>query len=155
MSMDADIVEKSQVVTRTSHDLPLVGRFREVLADPRSRSRVTNAVELLAGIDGRSALARRYKDILAQIIVDQGDTGISETQMQLIRRFSATCIMAEAIEAELVEGRKVNVKKHALLSSTLVRLARRIGVNLQAKTIGPSLGAYLAERDPADSEGSP
>jgi hypothetical protein len=152
MSMDTDIVGKSQGVARTSHDLPRVGRFREVLADPRSRSRVTNAVELLANIDGRSALARRYRDILAQVIADQGDTGISETQMQLIRRFCASAIMAEAIEAELVEGRKVNIKKHALLSSTMVRLANKIGVQIQAKTIGPSLAGYLADKQEGDHD---
>ena len=30
---------------------------------PTARSRVSNGADLLAGIDGRSAMARRYRDI--------------------------------------------------------------------------------------------
>jgi hypothetical protein len=145
-----DIVKKSPEAVRKSRS----GRFREVLADPRTRSRISNASELLANIDGRSAIARRYRDILAQVVVDQGDTGISETLMQLIRRFSATCVMAEALETELVEGRKVNVENHALLCSTMVRLAGRIGIDLKTKTVGPagSLSAYLDGRAAAPDD---
>ncbi len=124
-----------------------VGRFYGVLTDPRTRSRVSNATVLMDRVDGRSALARRFRDILAQIVVDQGDSGISEAKMALIRRFCATVIMAEAIETELVEGREVNVEKHALLVSSLVRLAGRIGIDRKARDISPSLGDYLRERD--------
>lgn len=36
------------------------------------RSRISNGRDLLPDIDGRSPIARRYKDIAAAILVDQG-----------------------------------------------------------------------------------
>ena len=46
--------------------------------------------------------------------------------MQLIRRFASGAVLAEELEARLVRGEQVDIAEHALLSSTLVRLAQRI-----------------------------
>src|SRR6202035_5603682 len=55
---------------------------------PTARSRVTNGHALLPGIDGRSAVARRYADIIAALVADAGgDAEMSEARRQLIRRF--------------------------------------------------------------------
>ena len=37
-----------------------------------ARSRVSNGADILPDVDGRSAVARRYRDIAAQIIADMG-----------------------------------------------------------------------------------
>ena len=39
---------------------------------PEARSRISNGKDLLPGIDGRSLIARRYRDISSAILVDQG-----------------------------------------------------------------------------------
>ena len=38
--------------------------------------------------------------------------------------------MAEALEAKLARGEQIDITQHAVLSSTLVRLAQRIGIEL-------------------------
>ena len=63
--------------------------------------------------------------------------------MQLIRRFAALAVQAEAMEARLVNGEQIDIGEHALLSSTLVRIASRIGIDRRARNITPSLADYL------------
>lgn len=111
---------------------------------PRNRSRLSNQREILPGVDQRLAIARRYRDLVAQIAADQGGADrCSETRMQLIRRFASGAVLAEALEARLANGEEVDISEHALLSSTLVRLAQRIGINRIARDVSPSLSDIL------------
>ena len=108
------------------------------------KSRITNGRDLLPDIDGRSALARRYRDICSAILIDQGGVDqCSESRKQLIRRFAAAAVLAEQMESRLANGEQIDVQRHATLSSTLVRLAQRIGVNRRAKLISPTLSDML------------
>ena len=70
--------------------------------------------------------------------------------MQLIRRFASGAVLAEALEARLVKGEQVDIAEHALLSSTLVRLAQRIGINRVVKDLTPSLSEYLTPQEAAE-----
>jgi hypothetical protein len=111
---------------------------------PTARSRVSNGADLLPGIDGRSAAARRYRDIAAAIVADQGGLlQMSEARMQLARRFAAQAVMAEELEARLAMGEPIKTEEHALISSTLVRLASRLGLERRVRKVIPDLGDYL------------
>ena len=125
-------------------------------AKVQARSRVTNGADILPGVDGRSLIARRYRDIIAAIIVDQGGAGqLAEARQQLIRRFAAASVLAEEMEARLANGEMIDINDHALLCSTLVRVAQRIGINRSAKDLTPTLERYLSdthERDVAEVE---
>jgi len=55
-------------------------------------------------------------------------------------------VIAEQMEAKLARGEQINIAEHATLSSTLVRLAQRIGIDRRAKNITPTLADYLAAR---------
>jgi hypothetical protein len=115
----------------------------------RQRSRITNGhAAMLPGVKGTSAMARRFKDIASQIVADQaGLTECSEVRLQLIRRFAASAVLAEAQEARLANGEKIDVARHALLCSTLTRLAQRIGIDRRSKIIGDTtLQDYLTAR---------
>jgi hypothetical protein len=118
---------------------------------PRAlRSRITNGRDILPGIDGRGAVARRYRDIVSAILVDQGGVDrCSESRKQLIRRFAAAAVIAEQLEARLANGGTINVTEHAQLSSTLVRISARIGLNRRLRDITPALPDYL---DAAETE---
>ena len=88
---------------------------------------------------------------MAQIAIDQGGADrCSETRMQLIRRFASGAVLAEALEARLARGEPVDIAEHALLSSTLVRLAQRIGINRVVKDLTPSLSEYLTPQEAAE-----
>ena len=109
-------------------------------------SRVSNGRDVLPDVDGRSVIARRYRDITRAILIDQGGVEqCSESRQQLIRRFAAAAVLAEQLESRLANGEQIDIQQHATLSSTLVRLAQRIGINRVAKDITlPSVEAYVA-----------
>jgi hypothetical protein len=109
-----------------------------------TRDRVTNGADILPGIDGRSGIARRYRDIVDAILADQGGAErCSESRLQLVRRFAAAAVLAESLEARLVNGETIEISEHALLCSTLVRVSSKIGINRIPKNIVPSLVDYL------------
>jgi hypothetical protein len=111
-----------------------------------ARSRVSNGRDILPDVDGRSLIARRYRDISNAIFIDQGGVErCSEARQQLVRRFAAASVIAEQLESRLANGEKIDIAEHSLLSSTLTRLATRIGIDRRSKDISPpSVEAYLA-----------
>jgi len=117
----------------------------------QAKSRVSNGRDILPHVDGRSLIARRYRDVVAAIMVDQaGAAQCSEARKQLIRRFAAAAVLAEQMEARLANGEEISIERHAALSSTLVRIAQRIGLDRRAKNITPSLSDYLATEEPVE-----
>jgi hypothetical protein len=139
-------VESSvQTASRSPADRRRVGQRAAA-----QRSKITNGKQLLPGLDMRSAMARRFKDITSAIYVDQGgEDRCSESRKQLIRRFAAAAVIAEQMESRLANGGTINVTEHAQLSSTLVRIAQRIGLGRRLKDITPALPDYL---DAAETE---
>ena len=112
-----------------------------------ARSPVSNGADILPDVDGRSAVARRYRDIAAQIIADMGGASqCAEARIQLIRRFAAAAVLAEQMEAQLANGHLIEIADHALLCSNLVRLAQRIGIDRRSRDTTPSLSQYLQLR---------
>jgi transposase len=130
------------------------------LVEPKpanARSRVSNHRDLLPDVDGRSAQARRYRDILAALVSDAGGLDrLGEARIQLLRRFASIAVIAESMEAAFVAGTaSIEITAYSTLTSTLVRLASRIGLSRSAKDITPSLADYLsrvAETEPAEPE---
>ena len=108
------------------------------------RSRITNGRDVLPNVDGRSIVARRFRDIVSAMVADQGGTDqCSESRIQLIRRFAAAAVLAEQMEAELARGKSIDIREHALLCSTMVRVARQIGIERVPRNVTPSLSDYL------------
>ncbi len=110
-----------------------------------ARSRVSNGSDLLPDVDGRSIIARRYRDISSAILSEQGGEDVcSEARKQLVRRFAAAAVLAEQMEAKLARGETIDINEHALLCSTMVRVARQIGVDRIPKDItSPRLSDIL------------
>ena len=119
------------------------------------RSRITNGKDLLPNIDGRSGIARRYRDIAKAILVDQGGADrCSESRQQLIRRFAAAAVLAEQMEGRFANGEEIDIQQHATLSSTLVRLATRIGIDRLPRDVGMSIGDLMMQAVSAPPEGA-
>jgi hypothetical protein len=92
-------------------------------------------------------MARRYRDIATQIVSDAGGLDrCSEARLQLIRRFAAAAVLAEQLEARLANGEPIDIQEHAHLTSTMTRVAQRIGVERRPKTIVPTLADYIDGR---------
>ena len=105
----------------------------------KQRSRLTNGTALLPDIDGRSAIARRFKDIAHGILADQGGADqCSECRLQLVRRFAAVAVLAEQMESRVWPmGSRSTSRSMLFLCSTLTRLAQRIGTDRRARDVTP------------------
>src|ERR1700686_4962965 len=90
-------MENGQIL---NFDIPKVARRK-----PEARSRVGNGKTLLPMVDGRSATARRFKDLVEDIAADLGGKDhLSEGQRQLIRRAAMLSAESERMEALAARG---------------------------------------------------
>jgi hypothetical protein len=113
----------------------------------RARSAVTNHKDLLPGLDGRSATARRFRDLVNAFVADMGGLDrCSEVRLGLVRRLAATTVQAEMLEARMVNGDAIDIATLCTLASTTVRLSQRLGLERRARNVTPSVGQYLAAR---------
>ena len=130
---------------------------------PALRARVTNHKDLLPGLDGRSATARRFRDLVNAFVADMGGLDrCSQIKLGLVRRLAATTVQAEMLEARMVNGEAIDIATLCTLASTTVRISQRLGLERRARDVTPSLNQYLAGRtapanggaDSIDAEGT-
>ena len=120
----------------------------------KGRSKVTNHQDLLPNLDGRSSTARRFRDLVAAFVADQGGLDLcSEVKLGLLRRLAACTVRAEMLEAQMVNGEPVNVSELCALASTTVRLSTRLGLERVAKDVEPSLADLIAQDEAEAAEG--
>lgn len=103
-----------------------------VAPPPRTRSRVSNGTALFvdeSSIDGRSREARRFRDVLGEIVSDLGgpDT-LSEGQRQLARRCAMLSVACEGQEALAVGGKEIDLDEYGKLTDRLGRAFQRLGL---------------------------
>jgi hypothetical protein len=113
------------------------------------RSKITNHVDLLPGMNGNNPQARRFRDLVNGFVADMG--GIercSEVKVGLLRRLAAVTTLSEAIEARVIEGQEVDIGTMCQLASTCMRLSVRLGLERVQKQV-PSLDQYLNGNDTA------
>jgi hypothetical protein len=110
------------------------------------RSKVSNSPDLLLGKDARSVTARRFRDLVTQLLADAGGVeNCSTAKILLLRRLAACSVLAEMMEARAVDGEDVNIGEICTLASTTVRLTARVGLSRHKKNITPTLDAYMEE----------
>jgi hypothetical protein len=108
------------------------------------RSKMSNG-RLLPMTDGRSATARRFKDLVEDISGDLGGKAmLSEGQRQLIRRAAMLSAECERQEALAARGEaEFNCELYGTMCDRLGRLFGRLGLLRVARDIGPTLEQYL------------
>jgi hypothetical protein len=114
---------------------------------PTARSKVTNGAALFSSdlIDGRSAMSRRFRDILSAIVSDLGGSDrLSEGQKQLARRISLMSVQCEAMEANSIAGEAIDIDTYGQLSDRIGRACQRLGLKRVPKEIAPDLRNYIA-----------
>jgi hypothetical protein len=111
------------------------------------RSRVTNGALLAATADGRSAWARRLKDVCAAHLADLGgETNTSAAERSLIRRIATLTVELELLECRFAvagEATPEALDLYSRAAGNLRRLLEAIGLQRRAKPV-PSLQEYLA-----------
>ena len=89
-------------------------------------------------MDGRSAIARRFRDLVDAIISDMGgDEVISEGQRQLARRSAALSVQCEQIEAIMANGGPIDLNDYVRLVNALNRVLGSIGLKRRMKDVTP------------------
>ncbi len=119
---------------------------------PEARSRVSNGSSLFLieptgrPLDGRTMVARRFRDVLDNILSDLGGRDqISEGEYQLARRAAGLSVQAEVAESTLAAGQfdKVNIDDYVKLTNGLNRTFASLGLRRRQRNITPSLVEYL------------
>jgi hypothetical protein len=113
-----------------------------------NRSAVSNRTRLLDGVDGRSASARRFRDICRSYELEAGGD-ISEVERDLIRQAAGLTLRAEQLQAAIVNGEMVDSDQLIRISSTAKRILEAISAKA-AKRKQPNgqtdLQSYLAAK---------
>ncbi|MCX2721972.1 hypothetical protein [Roseibium salinum] len=100
-----------------------------------TRSAVANGSRLFVeGLDGRSALARRYRDLVGEFTADLGGDP-SEAQKQLIRRAASLSTWCEAQEVKLANGDEIEIGPLTTAANSLRRILQDIGIERKIRTI--------------------
>jgi hypothetical protein len=115
----------------------------------RLRSKMSNGSKLLPMTDGRSATARRFKDLVEDIAADLGGKDhLSEGQRQLIRRAAMLSAESERMEVLAARGEaEFDIDLYGMICDRLGRLFGRLGLERKSKDITPDLRSYLAGKD--------
>jgi hypothetical protein len=133
-----------KVATKSSTDSGLITAM-----PPTARSRISNGSAILDGIDGRSREARRFRDVLGEIVSDLGGHDmLSEGQRQLARRCAMLAVECEKIEALGVAGQTIDLEQYGQLTDRIGRCFQRLGLERRAKDVGtPSLSDLVRLED--------
>jgi hypothetical protein len=121
-------------------------------AKDRRKSRITNGTRLLLWADGRSAWAKRFKDVIADHISDLGGPdNCSAAERSIIRRAATLTTELERLESKFAltgEASPDEIDLYSRASANLRRLLEAVGLQRRAKDITPSLAEYLHEAPP-------
>jgi hypothetical protein len=112
-----------------------------------STRRGTGAI-VLAGVDGRSMMARRFREITSGIECDLGGD-LTEAQKHLIARAATLACWCEARETELAQGEEFNAAEYSTIANSLRRLLSDLGLERRARDVTLDLRDYINGKERA------
>jgi hypothetical protein len=111
------------------------------------RSRVTNGSQLLANVDGRTAAARRYRDLTISLADDLGGiASLTEAQRALVRQAAAMIVQSEKLQGEVLRGEIVDCEQLTRLANAATRILSRLGIKRTVRANPPPTIAEIAAR---------
>lgn len=110
---------------------------------PEFRTRRGTGAVTLAGVDGRSMMARRFREITTGIESDLGGD-LTEAQKHLTARAACLACWCEEREADLANGLDFDVLQYSTVSNAMRRLLSDLGLERRARDVTPDLQAYIA-----------
>jgi hypothetical protein len=107
---------------------------------------VSNGHNTLSGVDQRSLAARRYREIIVDVVNDMGgNDNVTAQQLMLVRRASGINLLCEEIETRVVNGETVapqTVQRYAMLARTQATVLRDLGLQRRARDVTPIPDAH-------------
>ena len=113
----------------------------------RFQSRVTTGKSLFLGdVDGRCQRARRYRDLMANVMADLGGSDmLSEFQRSLAKDFVALTIWTEELISQSAQGEAVDKDEYQRMVNSKRRLATTLGLKRQARDVTPTFESIQRE----------
>jgi hypothetical protein len=107
----------------------LLAHAQSVARPSRLKAAMTNDPLMLRGVDGRSVIARRYRDLAIALADDLGGQDkLSEPSKILVRQAAALTVQVEGLQTMIVSGEEVNLEQLTRLSNVLGRTLQRLGL---------------------------
>jgi hypothetical protein len=101
---------------------------------------------MLEGVDGRTASARRYRDLCRAFEEELGGS-LNEVELGLVRQAVTLTLRAEQMQGAVVRGEMVDSDQLIRLSSTSKRILSDIAAKAaKRKPATPTLADHLAKR---------
>lgn len=111
-----------------------------------TRSRTTNRLRL-PGLDGRTAVARRFRDLAdAYARTVAPDRPLTDDEAAAVLKAASLAAMCESIRAKAMKGRKTDIATLARLEGVADRALRALDKLKRKAPVGPSLRDSLANR---------
>src|SRR5215475_14311143 len=112
-----------------------------------TRSRISNGA-LIDG-DGRSAWARRMRDLISLHLSDLGgEDAVSEAEKSIVRRVATMTVELERMEsvfAEAGEASPDQLDLYQRVSNSMRRLLETVGIQRRSKDVTPSIDEIAAQ----------
>jgi hypothetical protein len=115
---------------------------------PTQRSAVTNGSRMLVGVNGCSAMARRYRDLVEGLTAELGE-GLTEADRLQVRNAATLQMHAEALTAALVRGEPVDAEALTRAANGATRALAALKRRKPTKPIKPALADYLRAKHEA------
>jgi hypothetical protein len=107
----------------------MAGRGNTDIPHPRVRTALGNGRAILEGVDNRTHVARRYRELAALITRDVSpDADLTEAQLQLIRSAAGLVVLRERLDVQAINGEDIDTGEYCAVSNTLRRVLVTIGL---------------------------
>ena len=142
--------EDSEILLGVSIDM---GRKPIAPRSSSQRSRITNGSALLPGVDGRSVIARRYRDLVEALTAEQAGPLLEADHLR-IRIAASMQVHVEDLTARLAKGQDVPIEEMTRAGNGAIRaLASLSPSGPNRRRQAPSgVAKYLAERPATDAK---
>jgi hypothetical protein len=125
-------------------------RLARAKIQPEGRRRSHHAVrpqlQTIATLDGRTNAAKLFKKLIANIETDLGGHDeLSEIEVQLVEAYAGSSVLLANLNAKIALGEDISAGEHALIASTMVRLAGKLGLRRRPRDVTPNLDDLLRE----------
>jgi hypothetical protein len=99
-----------------------------------------------AQLDGRTAAAKAFDALASAIAVDLGGySELTAIERALVEGFCGAAIVLQSLNTKLALGQDVDLSEHAVVCSSMVRIAAKIGLSRRSRLIN---GLIEAEASP-------
>jgi hypothetical protein len=123
--------------------MPDVVEFKPVGARRPHRS-VRPKLLNIKGLDRRTAARKAFDALVAEIEHDLGGREqLSAIEKSLIQAYAGSAILLDDLNARVVLGQEIDVGTYAQVTSALVRIASRLGLQRRQRDVTPTVEEYL------------